>query len=62
MTTITSPNSSKPINSTLNSNISTSNINNSQRFIYDSDHPHGYTPPASNSCFISNTTINNDNA
>jgi len=61
MTTITSPNSSKPINSTLNSNISTSNINNSQRFIYDSDHPHGYTPPVSNSRFISNTTINNNN-
>jgi len=71
--TSTSPHSSRPINSTLNSSISTntnfnmgasgSNISNNQKFIYNNNNQHGFTPPGSNynnSRYTSNTAVNNN--
>jgi len=70
--TSTSPNSSRAISSTLNTSISTntnfnmagsgSNISNNQKFLYNNNNQHGFTPPGSsynNSRYSNNTAVNN---
>jgi len=73
VTSSTSPHSSKAISSTLNSSISTNtnlnmggsgnNISNNQKFIYNNNNQHGFTPPGSyynnNSRYSANTAVNN---